>query len=189
MRKFCSTVRVKPVIVMLAVVATQGCATNLTKPASEPQPPTQPFGAFDHVEMQHVQIAPAFAAHPANQKAGRKIDEVLIQKMGEVFPNLTVVESAAAGNKASTLTIEPVIKEIKFVGGAARFWAGAMAGSSAVLMQVTYRDGATGDIVAAPEFYQQAAAMGGAWSIGGSDNGMLHRIASIIVDYTVNHRD
>lgn len=51
-----------------------------------------------------------------------------------------------------------------------------MAGSSAVLLRTQYLDGATGTVVASPTFYARASAMGGAWTIGGTDNAMLQRI-------------
>jgi hypothetical protein len=51
-------------------------------------------------------------------------------------------------------------------------------------MRVTYTDESTGAVVASPVFYQHASAMGGVWSIGGSDNAMLSRVASLITTYT-----
>jgi hypothetical protein len=81
------------------------------------------------------------------------------------------------------LDVEPHILQLKFVSGGARFFAGALAGSSAVLMRVKFVDAHTGQVVADPEFYQRAAAYGGAWSIGGTDNGMLARIATVVQEY------
>ena len=79
--------------------------------------------------------------------------------------------------------MQPSIEELKFVSGGNRAWAGAFAGSSAVRMRVRFSDKATGAVVAEPEFYQRAAAMGGAYTFGGSDNAMLVRIASVIEEY------
>jgi hypothetical protein len=55
-------------------------------------------------------------------------------------------------------------------------------------MQVTYRDLGSGEIVANPEFYEQANAWGGAWSFGTTDNLMLSRAAQDIVNYTAANR-
>ncbi|MES2405054.1 MAG: hypothetical protein V4567_12065, partial [Pseudomonadota bacterium] len=60
-------------------------------------------------------------------------------------------------------------------------------GSSAVLMRVKFTDAQTGRVIADPEFYQRAAAYGGAWSIGGTDNGMLARIATVVQQYLQNN--
>lgn len=82
-----------------------------------------------------------------------------------------------------TLVVELQIEELKFVGGGARFFAGALAGSSAVVMRMKLTDKQTGRVIADPEFYQRAAAMGGAWSFGGTDHGMLARIATVAQEY------
>ena len=41
----------------------------------------------------------------------------------------------------------------------------------------------SGDTIAYPEFYQRAAAMGGAYTVGVTDNLMLVRIANLLVEY------
>jgi hypothetical protein len=82
-----------------------------------------------------------------------------------------------------TLLVEPYIEQLKFVGGNARFWAGALAGSSAVVLKMKLVDQQTGQVIADPEFYQRAAAMGGAWSFSGTDHGMLARIATVAQQY------
>ena len=162
-----------------------GCATNLTKPTSAPTPTKIKLSEFAAVEMKAVTISEKFAAAEANQKAGRKIDEVLFTNMRMVFNNLQRVEigSDFSSSATKTLQITPVIKEIKFISGGARFWVGAMAGSSAVLMEVTLRDSSTGEIIANPEFYRDANAYAGGWSIGASDNKMLEDIALDVVNY------
>ena len=162
-----------------------GCATNLTKPTSAPSPAKIKLNEFAAVEMKAVTISEQFAEAEANQKAKRKIDEVLFTNMQMVFNNLQRIEmgSEFSSSGTRTLQITPVIEEIKFIGGAARFWVGAMAGSSAVLMQVTLRDSSTGEIIANPEFYRDANAYAGGWSIGASDNKMLEDIALDVVNY------
>src|SRR5690606_35710420 len=104
------------------------------------------------------------------------------------LPSLKRVDGEFSQGEARTLQIEPYIKEIKFIGGAARFWAGAMAGSSAVLMGVTYRDSKTGEVIAAPEFLRVGNAYAGAWSMGASDNQMLETVAMDVVHYSTANR-
>ena len=88
-----------------------------------------------------------------------------------------------AGVDARTLRIEPTIRHIRYVSGGARFWGGAFAGGSAVLLTVKLSDVATGEVIAEPEFYQHANKMGAAWSFGATDKAMLVRVASMISDY------
>lgn len=163
-----------------------GCATNLTKPSSSPMPSAVKFGEFPSVEVKAVGISESFADSEANQKALRKIDELVFRDLRMVFPQLKRIETGSDFTKTNekTLQIAPFVKEVKFIGGNARFWVGAMAGSSAVLMQTTYRDSSTGKVIADPEFYRQAGAYSGAWTIGSTDNKMLEEIAQDVVNYT-----
>lgn len=120
-------------------------------------------------------------AQEANEKARRKIQENF-----DLRVNPLVAEWNAGADDAGevrTLLIEPAIQDIKFVNATARVWAGAMAGSSAVVLRMKLTDAATGEEVAHPEFYQRAAAMGGAWTFGSTDNNMLVRITELPAQY------
>lgn len=176
--------------VLFLVFSITGCATKLSKPTSAPTPAKVKLSEFARVEMKAVTISEKFAGAAANQKAKNKIEEVLFNNMHMVFGDLTRIEPGSDFTQTDvrTLQITPVIKEIKFISGGARFMVGAMAGSSAVLMQVTLRDSATGEIIANPEFYRDASAYAGGWSIGASDNKMLEEIANDIVNYCSMNR-
>ena len=84
--------------------------------------------------------------------------------------------SAAATSRFRAVTNEPHIDKLKVVSGGARFWAGAMAGNSNVVMKLRIIEKPSGTLIAEPEFYQRAAAMSGAWTFGAQDKDMLHRI-------------
>ena len=64
---------------------------------------------------------------------------------------------------------------MKFVSSGTRFLAGALAGSSAVVMKVNIYAKQSGDSIGHPEFYQRAAAMGGAHTLGVTDNLIVAR--------------
>ena len=169
-------------------VLVAGCATHITGPTQMPMPTKVRFGKFKNVEMKSVGISEKFASSGANQKALRKIDEILFRDIKRVFPSLKRVKKGSNFSKTAnrTLQITPLVKEIKFIGGAARFWVGPMAGSSAVLMQVTYRDSSTGQIIANPEFYRKAGAFSGGFGI--ADNEMLEEIAKDVVAYSLYNK-
>jgi len=166
------------------VLLAQGCATNITKPAAVPPPTSVRLGTFANVEMAPVALNQAYAGSAANQKAAKKINELLLTQMGYLFPGLNGAEKKSG----STLVISAEIKEIKFIGGAARFWVGAMAGSSAVLMEVTYMDKESGTVVARAEFYDRASAYAGAYNMGTTDNLMLNNVVTQIINYTGANR-
>lgn len=169
---------------VIAALFMSGCATNLTKPAAAPQPASVKFGTFANVEMAALVVESPYDESGANRKAAKKIEELLQRDMAMVFPELNSTEL----KPGKTLLIKPRIKEIKFIGGAARFWVGAMAGSSAVLMDTTFVDKDSGEIIAQPEFYDQAAATGGSWSVGATDNMMLDNVVRQIISYSTANR-
>jgi hypothetical protein len=173
------------ILFFFALALTQGCATQIRRPSGAPEAAKVKLGTFDTVTLKHVEIAPEFSAAGANKKAAKKINERLFMEMRKVFDGL---QEAGETPAQQGLLIEPLIEEIKFIGGAARFWVGAMAGSSAVLMKVTFRDAAAGEVVAAPQFYRSAAAFAGGMSMGAADNRMLDAIASDVATYAGNNR-
>jgi hypothetical protein len=184
-RQSVSSVTLMLALLVVTLLFTTGCATHLSKPKHAPVVPTVKLSEFENVEMKAVGIAKAFASHSANQKALKKIDETLFKNMATIFPNLKRIEQDGTFSSTGrrTLQITPYIKEIKFIGGAARFWVGALAGSSAVLMQATLRDSSSNEIIADPEFYRRA--MG---AMGIADNRMLGLIADDIVKYCSDNR-
>jgi len=175
-------------IIMTSALLFSGCVTNIRQPQSSPMPSTERFGTFGNVYYENITIAPAFASATPNQRAARKINEETIMGLRNVFTDLKVVDEALESTDTRSLIIRPHIVEIKFIGGAARFWVGALAGSSAVLMQVTYINMPSGNVLANPEFYRSASAFGGGMSMGTSDNMMLTMIAQDIITYTSSNR-
>ncbi len=162
-----------------------GCKTTSVGISSYENPaPSVAFSRYANFEVKPIEMKAPYAGQGANEKAKAKLEEELALRMD---PNIAAW--AARQADGGTLVIEPTIREIKFISGGSRFWAGAMAGDSAVVVSVIYRDKETGEVIANPEFYQHANAMGGAWSIGGTDNAMLNRMAGLITDFTVRNFD
>ena len=120
-------------VAVLAGLLGTGCATNIRKPAMSPAPTEVKLSTFKQCVMTPVTIAPAFSASSANQKACKKIETELFTQLSMALPGLEKAETddAAAPKGKRVLVIEPVIEEIKFIGGFARFMVGGMAGSSA----------------------------------------------------------
>jgi hypothetical protein len=167
-------------LTLIVLLVTTACTTEIYAPTTQNPPPSEPFNAFGQFRLEPVTLNPAFAEAGYNQSARAAIERNL---QSALVPTLTEWDKG----RGRTLVIQPTIDEIKFIGGAARVWTGAMSGSSAVVMRVTYTDQQTGTTIAQPVFYQHAAAMGGAWSFGGTDNAMLARIAELIATYTRNN--
>lgn len=178
-------------LLAVCIVTLFGCATQIEQPAAPPKPAVAKLGAFEHVYIQDISVDQKYADQNANKKAVRKISEVLYTNMRMVFPNLkkvTVENDIDSTLDGNILLIKPHVRQIKFISGGARFWAGAMAGSSVVVMETDFVDVVNDKLVAEPEFQRVAGAYAGAWSIGAADNKMLEDIALDIVNYASFNR-
>ena len=165
-----------------AAVMLSGCATTYigTDKLMNP-PPSEAFSAFQQFEVKPIQMGAPYAGQEANDKALVKIQENFDLRVNPVVTAWNA--KAPESGTGRTLVIEPRIQDIKFVNATARVWGGAMAGSSAVVLKIKFTDKATGAVIAEPEFFQRAAAMGGAWTFGATDNNMLVRITEVASEY------
>lgn len=170
-----------PAFILLATVLVTGCATQIKTSLTQNPPPSEKFASFNRFEIHPITMGAPYAGQDANERATRKIQENLDLRASPLLQRWS--EAADSTQPARTLVIQPRIEEIKFISGGSRFWAGAWAGSSAVILRASFMEKETKRIIAAPEFYARAAAMGGAWSFGGTDNAMLVRIANRLSDY------
>jgi hypothetical protein len=172
-------------IILLASLVFSGCATQIHSSTNRNPPPLEKFSNFTRFEMTKIAMLPPYAGQESNERALRKIQEHVSAKLD---PKLAAWnEKGASVTPVRTLLIEPTVTEIKFISGGARFFAGAMAGSSAVILKVKYSEKETGKVIHEAELYAKADARMGGLSIGVTDNKMLLRIADRFLDYTLTN--
>lgn len=159
-----------------------GCVTDIKPGTSQNPAPAENFSAFNRFEVTPLKSASSEVA--AYQDALARIQENIDDRLKS---RLNRWNAKPLDTTTRTLLIEPVITDLKFVGGGQRFVAGAFAGSSAVVMRARVLDKDAGKELAYPEFYAHAAAMGGAFSVGGTDNAMLVRIANSLAVYVFSN--
>jgi hypothetical protein len=169
-------------VVSGALVVMTGCVTDIKPSTSQNPAPAENFSAFNRFEVTPLKSANSEVA--AYQDALARIQENIDDGLKS---RLDRWNAKPLDTPARTLLIEPVITDLKFVGGGQRFVAGAFAGSSAVVMRARFLDKEGGKVLAYPEFYAHAAAMGGAFSVGGTDNATLVRIANSLAVYVFSN--
>ncbi len=169
-------------VVSGALFLMTGCVTNIQPGTSQNPAPAENFSAFNRFEVTPLKSANSEVA--AYQDALARIQENIDDRLKS---RLDRWNAKPLETPTRTLLIEPVITDLKFVGGGQRFVAGAFAGSSAVVMRARFLDKEAGKELAYPEFYAHAAAMGGAFSVGGTDNAMLVRIANSLAVYVFSN--
>jgi hypothetical protein len=167
---------------LACAVLLTGCATNIKSAVTQNPPPAAAWSQYGRIELKPLSMGAPYAGQDANEAAKRKIQENIDARL-----NAAIAEWNASATGAGTIVIEPAITEIKFISGGSRFLAGAMAGSSAVILRARVTDADSGRVLATPEFYSKAGAYAGAYSFGGADNAMLTRIANRFADYVVGN--
>lgn len=167
----------------LLALCLSGCVTNIAPQTEQNPPPQRPLSGYAQYVL--VPTAKAESLGKVNEAAFRKVEESIQQNIGQLVEEWNRSTSSADNN--NTLVIQPTVTALKFVDGGTRAFAGAAAGSSAVLMRVRIAEQNTDTEIANPEFFQRAAAVGGAWSFGGTDNHMLARISQVIAEYLKNN--
>lgn len=182
----------KSILALSSLVLTFGLAMGATEtveakgtvsyiaPKNEVNPPpSTTLNSFQHFELKPFTMDEPYAGQKINQTAMGRLQANLDKDANPLIAEW----NAKAAEGGRTLLIEPTIRHVKFVSGGTRFWAGGLAGGSAVLVTVKFSDAQTGEVIAEPEFYQHANSLAGAWSFGAADGAMLVRVPNMITNY------
>ncbi len=163
-----------------------GCTTTVKTPTTTINPPPlEAFSKFSRFELKAINTT-----EKCNKQEGG--DQLLVQIQNKLNVRLAGLIENWEDNRNEDipdrkLVIEPICSDAKLVGTASRVWGGALAGSSAVVMNVRYTEEESGTLIAEPVFYQRAQAIGAAWTFGHTDRDMVDRIVNLIIDYTANN--
>lgn len=187
------------VLSLVGVLVLAGCASSgsssekSAKPKKEKSksvmvPSKVKFGEFAQVELKPFGIAPKHAEHEGNQKSAKIMDEMLQRELKNIFPNLKVLAAGAEFSKsdARTLQIAPFIKDIRLISTGTRIWLGAMAGGSDITVTVTYKDSASGEVIAEPVIVKGISGWTDAWGAG--SNQLRDEICRDIAFYTLSNK-
>ena len=163
-------------------------AAEFEKPADDATnpPPTVALNTYQRFEMAPVAMDAPYAGQKGNEVARGYLQGNLDERVGAV---LKAWNEQPAGDAPRTLKIEPKLTHVRFISGGKRFFAGGLAGKSWVYVTAKLTDAQTGAVVGEPGFYQQANAIGAAWTFGTTDKTMLIRISSMLRSYLQQNYD
>ncbi|MGO1000622.1 hypothetical protein [Lysobacter sp. CA196] len=150
-------------------------------------PPSVALKAYDRFELVPIAMDAPYAGQKSNEIARERLQANVDLRVPPILSEWNARPAATAAPR--TLKIEPHIRHIRFISGGKRFFGGALAGGSAILVTVKLSDAGSGEVVAEPEFYQHANAWGAAYSFGGTDNAMNVRVSEMIATYLTANRD
>jgi hypothetical protein len=106
----------------------------------------------------------------------------LLAKTG-LFDNVKTTVPSPPGPGA--LIVRAELTSLRIVGGGARFWLGAMAGSSDMRLSVILIDAATNKPVGRSEISKDSNAFAGAWTFGGVDKDVPAQVGARLADFVI----
>lgn len=143
-------------------------------------PPAVALKTFQRFELSPVAMGAPWAGQKANEEAKGHLQANLDERARPVVAEWNAMP---AGDAPRTLKIEPEIAYVRFITGGKRFFGGAFAGGSAVLLKVRLIDAASGEVVGEPQFYQHANAFSATYTFGAMDKHMMIRLSAMVADY------
>lgn len=152
-------------------------APTIERDARNPPPPVA-LSTYGRFELQPVSMPDDVAQHKGNVVASRYLQVDLEERVPKLIEPWN---ARGAGDRL--LSIRPQIEQIRFITGGKRLVTGGFAGNSWAVLRLDLVDAATGEVIAAPRFYQRAPGIFGGYSLGASDKLMLARIADMAAAY------
>jgi len=142
--------------------------------------PSQRLSSYANFELLPATLSPSIEENEDKIAYAEKLEGLLAARLETRF-----AEWSSSGMGRGTLQIQPEFETIKIVSGGARFWAGAMAGSSTIDISLALIDAASGEVIARPRVTRSSNAMAGGWSVGATDQNLLYYIVDIADQYLV----
>jgi hypothetical protein len=167
--------------IALLLIASSPLAALAAEGPQNPAP-ARKLGGFTRYELKPMTIAPELTSKKNSDKVISTLQEHLERNVAPIIAQWNA-EAGTAPESSETLVIEPRVTSLHKPSGATRFFAGAFAGDGRIVVKVRIVEAGSGNVIAEPEFYRRAAAMAGAWTVGGHDNAMLGKVIGLVADY------
>ena len=137
-----------------------GCGrTHFEKPTIKTNaPPPTTLSEYDRIELRPLTYSPSVLSQEKEKVVKRvagKMDELLSQQLDGIIATWNVESGDTPQEGAGTLTIQPVITQLKYVTRGQRIWAKSMYGNSGIVVELKIVDD-TGATIHNAIFYGQA---------------------------------
>jgi hypothetical protein len=173
------------VIILSLLFLITACGGQQAKPDTQaaPEKPDPPLAR----KYQNIVVRDLAATSEIKKDYPEALKECQDSLLGELANQKTFksVALATSGRKCppKTLLVQTRVSDIHIVHGAARFWAGAFAGSSYMNLDLTLTDAATGKVVREKAISSSNNAWAAAWVGGSSDRTLPSDMGKIVAGY------
>lgn len=175
-------------LILLVALIVAGCAaspenlkTVAVSEASRLARPSKPLSSFATHELKPMTFSAEVAERPEKVEQGRILEAKIADKLRPLFAEWAAAPQAG---RAGKLFVQPEVVKLRVVSGGARFFAGAWSGDSFIDLDLILTDD-TGMQIARTRITRNASALGGAFSVGKTDQNLHDYMASIVHQYMV----
>lgn len=145
---------------------------------------SQPLSSFSRFELKPMTYGPQVRAEDGKVREAREFEIAYNIRIRGLLEQWNTNVQAGARD---TLVVETDLVGLKIVSGGARFWAGAFAGDSFLDLDLTLVNKQTGERISEVRVRKDASAMGGAWSVGRTDQNLDQYVIEIVQTYLSNN--
>jgi hypothetical protein len=173
------------ILMLVAVLAACGGQSQGTQ--SETPASAEPFANDAPLDTAYTSIvvAPFGASDEVKESYPEALDESHSALMAALIKQerFQQVGKALNGSPDGCLIVQTEVPEMRIVSGAARFWGGAFAGSSNMVMNVKLVDAKTQSVVREKRLESGNNAFAAAWTYGSSDRSLPTDMGNIVATY------
>jgi hypothetical protein len=172
-------------LMLVAVLAACGGQSQGTQ--SESPATAEPFANDAPLDAAYANIvvAPFGASDEVKESYPEALDESHAALMAALIKQgrYQQIGKAVQGSPDGWLIVQTNVPEMRIVSGAARFWGGAFAGSSNMVLDVKLVDAKTQAVVREKRLESGNNAFAAAWTYGSSDRSLPTDMGNIVAGY------
>jgi hypothetical protein len=174
------------IILIFAFIALTSCAGRNAAPGKPDGPvEVQLDKVYENIVVSEFNAASDIKEDYPDAASECQASMISALLMKNVYKSITV-QGAETVFKDRTLLVKVEIKEMRIVSWAARFWLGAMVGSSYMDMDIMLIDAVTKKEVRKKELNTSNNAWAAAWVMGSSDRSLPSDMGKIIAEYILS---
>lgn len=155
-----------------------------TLEASRLRAPSQPLSSFSRFELEPMTFSQPIRAEEDKMREAHEFEIAYNLRIRGLLNQWNTDVQAGARD---TLVVKTELVGLRIISGAARFWAGAFAGDSFLDLDLILVNKHTGEQVSNVRVRKNADAMGGAWSVGQTDQNLDQYVIEIVRTYLSNN--
>ena len=170
-------------IALFAAVVLSACGGGKNVRSDDPYAPDRVASVIQNLKYHNVIIHPYTVDKSVDEPGTAAADcyQATLDYLARTNIFSSVKQTTGAAPDLDTLVVDADVQSLRIVGGAARFWAGAFAGSSQMTLEVVARDSG-GATVGQRAVSNSNNAVGASWSFGASDRGLPGDMGPLVAD-------